>query len=186
VPRQDPNRGVLALAAALRAGDRRVSAAVRGFVSDPAGAAQDPAIANPLADQLANDANVGKLQLFAGFLGGTVKQDTDPTHKEWQLLYLDPKLFGWLLVDVAALLVANNVEDPRAAFGSYDYIWLSADASVSQGEGALQANEIEARFLRGDFVSAADFAAAQVSGTYAPTTGPSCPITPGCCGIRTR
>lgn len=189
MPRQAPNKGVLDLAAMVLRQRRSTAGSVQNFAvqtTDDEQRQVNAGLADDLADRFASTTNLPLLHVFAGFLGGAVRQTTDPTNKQWQLLYLDPKLFSWLLVDVDALLLANNVPDPRSAFGSYDYVWLGADASVSQGDGSVQANEIEARFLRGDFVSAADFAASVTSGTYAPPTGQLCPLTPGCCGIKTK
>ena len=138
-----------------------------------------------LADGLAKDASLGELHTFAGYLGGSLAgyPDEKPT---WRLLYLDAKLRSWLLVSQDSILLRKDVPDATSPTGSRDHIWVKADASVSQGEGPPQNNEIQARFLRGDFVSAGDFAAAVAGGTFAPVTGPLCPLTPGCCGKRTR
>jgi len=139
-----------------------------------------------LADALANDPAVPELYTFAGFLGGVLKDDTDTTKTMWRLLYLDSKLFTWLLVDHNSILLRKDVDDETSPAGTRDYVWMKADASVSRGEGPPQRNEIQARFLRGDFVSAGDFAASVTGGTYAPPTGPACPLTPGCCGKKTK
>src|SRR6185369_16429799 len=127
-----------------------------------------------------------KLQVFAGFLGGVVTQKVNSVDSSWQLLYLDPKLLTWLLVDVDALLFARNVPNQQAAFGGFDHVWVKADGLVGPGDGSVQNTEIESRYMRGGFVSAGDFAASVTGGTYAPPTGQLCPLTPGCCGIKTK
>ena len=139
-----------------------------------------------LADALAKDASLGELHTFAGYLGGKVEDEAKTTNTTWRLLYLDAKLRSWLLIAQESILLRKDVPDDTSPTGSRDHIWVQADASVSQGEGAPQKNEIQARFLRGDFVSAGDFAASVAGGTFAPVTGPLCPLTPGCCGKRTR
>jgi hypothetical protein len=139
-----------------------------------------------LANELANLTDLPELYTFAGYLGGLVADEKDPTKANWQLLYLDAKLLTWLLLDEASIVLTNRVDDETSPLGSRDYVWLKTDASVSRGEGPPQPNEIQARFLRGDFVSAGDFAASVTGGTFASVTGPACPLTPGCCGIRTR
>jgi hypothetical protein len=142
--------------------------------------------ATGLANEIANDPALPELHTFAGYLGGIVKDATNTTRTTWQLLYLDAKLRSWLLVGQESILLRKDVKDDTSPSGSRDHVWVKADASVSQGEGPPQKNEIQARFLRGDFVSAGDFAASVTGGTYAPVTGPMCPLTPGCCGRRTR
>jgi hypothetical protein len=139
-----------------------------------------------LVDEIANDPTLPELNTFGGFLGGTLEDDTNTTPTTtWQLLYLDAKLRTWLLVDQNSILLLRRLTDDTSPFGTRDYIWVKADTSVSQGEGPPQKHEVQARFLRGDFVSAGDFAASFTGGgTFAPPTGPMC--TPGCCGKRTK
>lgn len=139
-----------------------------------------------LADALAKVTSLGELHTFAGYLGGVVEDPAKTTDLTWRLLYLDAKLRSWLLVGQQNILLRKDVKDDTSPTGSRDHIWVQADSSVSQGEGPPQKNEIQARFLRGDFVSAGDFAASVAGGTFAPVTGPLCPLTPGCCGKRTR
>ena len=139
-----------------------------------------------LADKIANDPSLPELYTFAGYLGGVVADETKTTKTTWQLLYLDQKLLTWLLVDPKSILLRKDIKDETSPAGSRDYVWMKSDASVSRGEGPPQRNEIQARFLRGDFVSAGDFAASVTGGTYAPPTGPACPLTPGCCGKKTK
>ena len=135
---------------------------------------------------IANDPAQPELYTFAGYLGGIVEDSAGTIKTTWRLLYLDAKLQTWLLVGQESILLRKDVTDETSPSGSRDHVWVKADASVSQGEGPPQKNEIQARFLRGDFVSAGDFAASVTGGTYAPVTGPMCPLTPGCCGRRTR
>lgn len=140
-----------------------------------------------LANDLANDPSLGELYTFAGYLGGILNDDSRTIRETtWRLLYLDAKLRSWLLVGQDSILLRRDVKDDTSPSGRRDHIWVKADASVSQGEGPPQKNEIQARFLRGDFVSAGDFAASVSGGTFAPVTGPLCPLTPGCCGKKTK
>lgn len=178
-----PNPGIVELAAAIRL-KQGISDAAKTYAAASETARKE--LARTLVDEIANDANFPKLYNFAGFLGGVLNQQDPTSNGIWQLLYLDPKLLTWLLVNEESVVLTKNVKDEKSPFGSYDYVWLESDASVSSGEGPLQKNEIQARFLRGDFVSAGDFAASVTGGTFTPPTGPSCPLTPGCCGIRTR
>jgi hypothetical protein len=160
--------------------------ALQGAAPKPAARQKADNTAGALASELANDPDIPELYTFAGYLGGLLDDPTNTTQINWQIVYLDAKLLTWLLVDEDSIVLRTTVDDDTSPFGKRDYIWLKSDASVSRGEGPPQTNEIQARFLRGDFVSAGDFAASLTGGTFAPTTGPSCPLTPGCCGIRTR
>lgn len=139
-----------------------------------------------LVDAIADDPSLPQLHTFAGFLGGTRDDSTGSTKSVWRLLYLDPKLRTWLLVNEKSILATSRVDDETSPFGTRDHVWMQSDASVSEGEGPLQKDEIQARFMRGAFVSAGQFAASVSSGTFASVTGPACPLTPGCCGIRTK
>jgi hypothetical protein len=139
-----------------------------------------------LADEIANDPALPELHTFAGFLGGVLDDSGGKTGSRWQLLYFDAKLRTWLLVDEKNILLRSTVDDETSPYGTRDHVWLKSDASVSEGEGAVQTDEIQARFMRGAFVSAGQFAASVSSGTFASVTGPACPLTPGCCGIRTK
>src|SRR5215212_7397012 len=187
VDRRPPNAGVVDLAANLARLHRPDDISGYNFAArtDTQRAENRTRFGDRLADELANNPNVPELYTFAGYLGGLVDQ-VDPTGARWQLLYLDAKLFTWLLLNVQTIVLTTNDADDTSPFGTRDYVWMESDASVSRGEGPIQRNEIQARFLRGAFVSAADFAASVTGGTYAPGGGPAFALTPGCCGIRTR
>ena len=176
-----------ALTGAAQEFDQAQQAQRRQELGDDGATAQADidAAAVVLANEIANDPNLPEIHTFAGFLGGTLA-DSGPTQSSWRLLYLDPKLRTWLLVDQKNILLRQEVRDETSPFGSRDHVWMKSDASVSQGEGAPRRNEVQARFLRGDFVSAGDFAASVTGGTFAPPTGPLCPLTPGCCGKKTK
>lgn len=136
-----------------------------------------------LADALAADPTMPPLVTFAGFLGGTiVTGDT-----RWRVFYLDPKLLTWLLVAEGAILRREVLEDVTAPFGKRDLIWLRSSASVTDGSGPPRADQIEAQFVRGDFIGAGDFSASLTGGTFSRATGLLCEVqTPGCCGKYTR
>jgi hypothetical protein len=139
-----------------------------------------------VTNRLAGNAALPELYAFGGYLGGSLGEGPETARGPWQLLYLDAKLLTWLLIDQTSILLRRTVDDATSPYGTRDYVWLKADASVSRGEGPPQPSEIQARFLRGGFVSAGDFAATLAGGTYAAPTGPACPLTPGCCGRGTR
>jgi hypothetical protein len=137
-----------------------------------------------LADALANDPSVTPLVAFAGFLGGSIKR---PGKKPWRVFYLDPKLVTWLIMNEDDIVAREQLVDPTAPFGQRDMIWLRSSASVTDGSGQPRTQDIEAEFLRGDFVGAGDFSASLTGGTFSRATGLLCEVqTPGCCGRRTQ
>ena len=151
------------------------------------GAAQlrsDPdAEAQQLANEFAADPTIPPLVTFAGFLGGAI----DAAGTTWRVLYLDAKLLTWLLVSEDDIVQSERVTDITAPFGQRDVIWLKSSASLTEGTGPPRAAELEAQFLRGDFIGADDFSASLTGGTFSRATGLLCEVqTPGCCGRRTR
>jgi hypothetical protein len=136
-----------------------------------------------LASRLAADPTIPPLVMFAGFLGGTVTANSDP----WRVFYLDAKLLTWLLVREDDIVQSRTLADDTSAFGQRDVIWLKSSASVTEGSGSPRVHEIEAQFLRGDFIGAGDFSASLTGGTFTRATGLLCEVqTPGCCGRYTR
>jgi hypothetical protein len=137
---------------------------------------------NDLAAELANLPAVPDLSLFAGFLGGPVK---DKAKAEYRLLYLDSRLENWLLIPVKDIVVHERLEDDHAPSGMRDALWVRGAAMVVRGSGA---RSNEGRFLVGEFTRAADFAASATGGTFSAATGLLCEATtPGCCwGSRSR
>src|SRR4051794_30816061 len=137
--------------------------------------------AEDLASEFAGE-RTPELVTYAGFLGGMV----NARRTDWRLLYLDAKLLTWLLIDNTAI-VHSHRDDDKKRFGQRDVVWVKAGASVSRGEGAVDDNDVEARFLRGQFTSAQDFTASLSGGTFSAPTGAVCEaMTPTCCGRRTR
>lgn len=136
-----------------------------------------------LADALAADPTIPPLITFAGFLGGTVVI----RKVSWRVFYLDAKLLTWLLVSEDDIVHREKLTDVTAPFGQRDVLWLKSSASVTEGSGPPRPHDIEAQFLRGDFIGAADFSASLTGGTFSRATGLLCEVeTPGCCGRRTR
>jgi hypothetical protein len=136
-----------------------------------------------LASRLAADPTIPPLVTFAGFLGGTITANADA----WRVFYLDAKLLTWLLVREDDIVQRETLEDDSSAFGQRDVIWLKSSASVTEGSGSPRVHEIEAQFLRGDFIGAGDFSASLTGGTFSRATGLLCEVqTPGCCGRYTR
>jgi hypothetical protein len=164
-----PSKLVTALANGLQA---------QGLISQPhVGKGQT---APPLENVLASHSQLPELSTFAGYLGGTIQYDGD----DWRVLYLDWKLWSWLCVRDADILLHHLVDDDTSPFGERDVIWVSADASVGRGSGTQSTQE---RFLRGTFTGAGDFAASVSGGTYSSATGIFCEAqTPGCCGKHTN
>lgn len=143
-----------------------------------------------IANALADDPTVAQLVTFAGFLGGSF---TDSQARTWRLFYLDPKLLTWLLFDEADLLLHRELTDLTMLSTDdderivRDLIWLRSSASVTEGSGPPRPSELEAQFLRGDFIGAGDFSESLTGGTFSRATGLLCEVqTPGCCGRRTR
>ncbi len=138
-----------------------------------------------LANELAANLAIPPLVTFAGFLGGIIT--SDDKSKSWRVFYLDAKLLTWLLFDKDAILHSERLKDETAPFGERDIIWLRSSTSLTEGSGPPRTNEIEAQFLRGDFIGADDFAASLTGGTFSRATGLLCEVqTPGCCGKKTR
>lgn len=147
------------------------------------------ATADEAVNALAANPAVPELVTFAGFLGGSFKAADGRT---WRLLYLDPKLFTWLVFDESDVVLDRELKDvttPTTGKNTLvrDLIWLKSSASVTEGSGPPRTHEIEAQFLRGDFIGAGDFSASLTGGTFSRATGLLCEVqTPGCCGRYTR
>ena len=147
----------------------------------------DEPLSRELVDALATDSGSPELVTFAGYLGGTIRPEKEEEGRSWRVLYLDAKLRTWLLVNPKDILLSRRMPDETSPFGKRDVIWLRSSASVSDGTGPVRRNEIEAQFVRGDFVGAGDFSASLTGGTYSRATGLLCEVqTPGCCGRYTR
>lgn len=128
-----------------------------------------------LAAALADNADLPELSLFAGFLGGQVVRGED----RWRLVYLDSRLYSWLLVQEDDILVHQRLADDHAPSGLRDVLWVRGNANVLQGSGA---QSTAGRFLVGEFTRAGDFAASTSGGTFSAATGLLCEATtPGCC-----
>jgi hypothetical protein len=129
-----------------------------------------------LAAALADNADLPDLSLFAGFLGGQVTRDDG---NPWRLVYLDSRLYSWMLVQESDILVHQRLADDHAPSGLRDVLWVRGTANVVQGSGA---QSTAGRFLVGEFTRAGDFAASTSGGTFSAATGLLCEATtPGCC-----
>jgi hypothetical protein len=137
-----------------------------------------------LANALAGKASLPELVTFAGYLGGTLDNPTGEEPATWRLLYLDSKLWTWLLVPDDGIVLRERVEEEGARGKERDVLWVNADAMVRRGSGP---QSVHGRFLSGDFTRAGDFAASLSGGTFSAATGIFCEaVTPGSCGPRTR
>jgi hypothetical protein len=140
---------------------------------------RDTKAAQDVAEAFATDQHRPKLVTFAGLLGGKVD---DTSNVPWRVLYRDTNLDTWLLVLESDIVFRDTLRDDSMPFRERDEIWLKGDTAVTEGSGALQPEEIQARQLRGAF-TAAGAAAASLTGdaTAGPNTGPYCSET---CGRR--
>lgn len=182
-----PHPLVTALAHGLGGTVKELARAAEGFKNaQEAGGEVEEKAARTLADALAKQPDLPELMNFAGFLGGVLDDTEGETKSSWQLLYLDVKLLTWLLIRRDDILLSLRVGADTATLETRDVVWLRTDASLSQGSGPIQPNELQARFLRGDFTRAADFAASLSDGPASAPTGPFCAPTPQCCGRPTR
>jgi hypothetical protein len=183
-----PHPLVTELAQKLGAEGSELATAAREFAAaQEAGGDALAGAAHELADVLARQPDLPALMTFAGFLGGTLDDKRGITKSRWRLLYLDVKLLTWLLIREEDILLSLRVGDDESTFEKRDVVWLKTDASLSHGSGPIPADEIQARFLRGDFTRAAEVAATLTDGPGggAPT-GVFCAPTPQCCGRPTR
>jgi hypothetical protein len=174
---------------AEEAADKAAEEARNALVSMPASPAGSSAAYDPidvddlhlsqkeaLAAALADKSDLPDLTLFAGFIGGRVDRGEDG---EWRLVYLDSRLFSWLLVRESDILVHQRLSDEHAPSGMRDVLWIRGTANVIQGTGA---RSNEGRFLVGEFTRAGDFAASTTGGTFSAASGLLCEATtPGCC-----
>jgi hypothetical protein len=143
--------------------------------------ARDPAVTTGTPQALALAANLPELVIFAGYAGAVVKQPSIQT--EWQVLYLDPRLARWMLVEQERILTSIRLEDDRSPDGGCDYVWLETETPVGSGTSA---QSVETAFLTGPFVRAGDFEAPSGGGANA-NTGMFCEArTPFCCRRYSR
>ena len=161
-----PHPLVTELAQKLGAHGSELATAASKFAeaAQEAGGEAPPAAAHELADVLARQPDLPALMNFAGFLGGTLDDKKGVTKSRWRLLYLDVKLLTWLLIREEDILLSLRVGDADAKVEKRDVVWLKTDASLSHGSGPIPPDEIQARFLRGDFTRAADVAATLTDG----------------------
>ena len=170
----DPNPFVQALAEQLQA------AGPPTFVrkADEVGAAR----------ALAESSDVPELVTLVGYLGATIPRpgaaEPDPS---WCVLYLDPELRNWLLVEKAGIVRRLQLKDENTTDDPRDVLWVKAEAAIGRGSGQLSS---EAQFLSGEFTQARDIEAAPSGGTLDASTGVFCEgRSPGCCQgctVRTR
>jgi hypothetical protein len=103
---------------------------------------------------------------------------------KWQMVYGDPECSTWVIIRDDAIVRYRSGEEKKPPFGELDVLWLKADASVLRGRESLDANEIHARTLRGEFIQAGEVDASMTGGTFSGATGFFCPTPPGGCGRR--
>lgn len=179
-----PHPLVTALAKKLGTPGSALEAAAKEF--ETAEAADLDKAKRKLANALARQPDLPELMSFAGFVGGVLDDKEGVTKTAWQLLYLDAKLRTWLLIKQDDILLRRRVGEDKSPFGKRDIVWLKADASLSEGSGPIQPDDLQARFLRGGFTRAADVAASLTDGAPSASTGVFCSPTPSCCGRPTR
>jgi len=132
-------------------------------------------------EALALATNLPEQVIFAGYNGAVYQRPADAV--QWQMLYLDPRLHRWMIVDLGRVRNTQLVNDPRSPTGDYEYVWIDTDALVGSGS---RSQSVETPFLTGDFVRAGDFEAPPSGGRGASATGAYCGIrTPECLCYRT-
>jgi hypothetical protein len=136
---------------------------------------------NP-AEGLAEQTDQPDLRLFAGFLGAPVINPNDGT--QWRLVYVDPRLYSWLLVPDNDVVAWERVNDPTAPSGKRDMLWINDTAQLVYGSGF---GPTARRFLTGDLTRAADFAPQTRGGTFSAASGIVCDATtPNCLCFSSR
>lgn len=119
--------------------------------------------------------SVPNLVTLLGYLAGTIEYQG----QVWQVLYLDPAAYKWLLVRDDGIVNRRRQRDRTAAYGYRDWICVRTDATVAPGRGHGPVESL----LTGGFVSAGDFHTAISGGTHRGGGGLMTEaITPGCCG----
>jgi hypothetical protein len=145
------------------------------------------------AQALAGSSGLPALVTFMGYLGATLQKDDgatfDPDNPHrglWSLLYLDTRLWNWLLVRTDGIVYRDAIRDEQAPFRRRDVLWVTADTAVGLGDGSLA---VEAQFLTGTFTQASDFDDRPTSGgTLSAATGVFCEARSvvGCCLRKSR
>jgi hypothetical protein len=143
-------------------------------VSAAVAATPPTATKNDLATQLANQADRPDLMLVSGLLGGPIRHD----NRRWRLVYLDSRLYTWLLVPEADIIACERLDDANAPSGERDMLWINHSAPVVHGSGF---GPNEQRFLVGEFTRAADFAPETRGGTFSAASGLICEATTPSC-----
>jgi hypothetical protein len=134
-------------------------------------------------EALAVSTNLPEQVIFAGYNGAVYRRPADNVN--WQVLYLDPRLHRWMIVELARIRTTKLVHDPRSPTGNYDYAWIDTDALVGSGS---RSQSVETPFLTGEFVRAGEFEAPPSGGGTSSPTGAYCVDvrTPECLCYRTR
>jgi hypothetical protein len=131
-------------------------------------------------------ADIPDLVTIPGFLGGTVELPLRRQDAPWRILYLDSVLQSWRLIPDDEILLLKSVQDDKAPFGRRDVLWVDADTLTTRSE-APPRPEVQAQYLRGDFVRAGDLVAPALGGPSAASTGLFCEVsTPSCCTKKVR
>jgi hypothetical protein len=121
---------------------------------------------------------------FPGYLGGSVDDPLRRDSSKWQVLFLDVNLQQWLIVKSEDILYFDRVQDPTAACGLRDFVWVPEDALIGRGGPA---NDPDAVVRSGAFSRAGDLATALRGDTNAPRSGLMVDsLTPLCCGRYSR
>jgi hypothetical protein len=132
---------------------------------------------NDLAKEFADQASVPGVSLFAGYLGGPVRHDSN----DWRLLYLDALLTDWMLILESDIVANERLATQNAPAGVIDVLWVKATSNLVTGSGP-RANT--GRFLVGELTRAGDFAPSTRGGTFSAASGLLCEATtPGCCRV---
>jgi hypothetical protein len=155
--------------------------AIAQALNAPARARDNIAAGSPEA--LAVATNLPEQVIFAGYNGAVYRRPADQV--QWQVLYIDPRLHRWMIVEATRVRNSQLVSDHRSPTGDYDYVWVDTDALVGSGS---RSQSVETPFLTGEFVRAGDFEAPPSGAATSSPTGAYCVDvrTPECLCYRTR
>ncbi len=157
-----------------------------------AGEMPDSAPDRLYSQALADSSGLPALVTFAGYLGATLQKDDkvrpvvgSPYRGLWSVLYLDTRLWNWLLVRTDGIVFRDAIFDEKAPCKQRDVLWVTADTAVGLGDGSLA---VEAQFLTGTFTQAGDFDDRPAGGgTLTAATGVFCEASSfGCCLRKSR
>src|SRR6478752_10204880 len=127
-------------------GDASITAAVkRKTVPQPV--PPPPEIKADDAASFGVTTGAAQVVLLSGYAGGRVP-GPPPSTDWWRVLFTDASLSAWVLICEDDIKLAQRVEDPSAAIGLRDYLWVASEAPLGRGSASRAPSSI---FLTGAF-----------------------------------